>query len=734
MKGFPFIKTPSDYIKTELSARKNNIAASQMRPWISVTSNLGPSGKTLASETYNTLIYTDTKKNLTAGYDVSGEVKYKPKPLVTDFSIDFSSRGTLRKGTVKIKCFTISQVEEIQKYFMEPGLSVFVQWGWSKTASTGATISADGVGKSTQQSYYRKYDTLEAKRDSSLGCYDNMLGIITKAETSVSDEDFIVTCKIVSLGELLSGRSPSGVESIATDASSPPNKYSILDILTLRIGDDKSKVKVNWCYFFNQLPEQFMKSYIKSWGEVNTNHETDFINYDEVWSEDVKSETAKSSWYEFGSNQFTFYSKVFKAEDSSSPISPKKYLKFSTFINLYNEICKFKLSGNGLLTYQIDIGTKDRPVTICGSYPGIFSVDDSVFIPNDQAVNWFNESGYYKYAGPNRAGAGPAIIDNSVRTLSGANNVSFPYKTSSVTMQDGTTYSFPVGSFGWIGDLYIDNDLAMEALKNTSGDVKDTLDSLLKEMSEATDGMWNFQIKEDTSNKYRLVIVDGNLLNSPAAIKPLELWYHGPNSIFLNASFNFDIPKGMANRIVAQRAKNDSTVISEQTGVRALFSTQTDIVIDGEFINAETKQSTQAGSAPITSEEEALQNWQGFTRMSKIVIQPIISKLGIMTIGPDISTYLLAGISSNNEHFNLLRKKAITTGQSSTSSPLPLKINFTVMGISGFKFGDMLIIKGLPSQYSKGNGAFMVTEITHKVDHSMWTTDVEAMFRPYMVT
>jgi hypothetical protein len=307
--------------------------------------------------------------------------------------------------------------------------------------------------------------------------------------------------------------------------------------------------------------------------------------------------------------------------------------------------------------------------------------------------------------------------------------VSFPINATSINVA-GTNYTFPAKTFGWIGDLYIDNDLVIESLKNTSGDIKDMLDSLLKEMSEATDGMWNFQCRQDDSDKYRLIIVDGNLMNSPnGGIDPLNLPYHGPDSVFLNASFNFDIPKGMANRIVMQRANKDK--VSEQPGLRGLFSNNTDIVITDDFIAEETKD--DSSKKPLIDEEkEKLDNWKGFRQFSRILVQPIISRLGVNTIGQDISDYLVPGNCSNNELFNALRKQGVENGQLASSSPLPLKINFTVMGISGFQFGDMLIIDGLPSQYTSGNGAFMVTEITHKVDDSMWTTDVEAMFRPYM--
>jgi len=71
--------------------------------------------------------------------------------------------------------------------------------------------------------------------------------------------------------------------------------------------------------------------------------------------------------------------------------------------------------------------------------------------------------------------------------------------------------------------------------------------------------------------------------------------------------------------------------------------------------------------------------------------------------------------------------KPVTSGR-----PLPVKFNFTTLGMSGFQVGQLFKVIGLPPQYTNvGLGAFMITEVTHKVDNKQWTTSVEAMFKPF---
>jgi hypothetical protein len=109
--GLPWYRGIDSYIITELNARKNPQTVSGMVPWIHVTSNLGGQ-KTISSGTYADIIGD--------AYKLDKEYGFRPSPIITDFSVDFSQRGTLRAGTIKIKCFTVEQYTDILKYFLEP--------------------------------------------------------------------------------------------------------------------------------------------------------------------------------------------------------------------------------------------------------------------------------------------------------------------------------------------------------------------------------------------------------------------------------------------------------------------------------------------------------------------------------------------------------------------------------------------------------------------------------------
>ena len=61
---------------------------------------------------------------------------------------------------------------------------------------------------------------------------------------------------------------------------------------------------------------------------------------------------------------------------------------------------------------------------------------------------------------------------------------------------------------------------------------------------------------------------------------------------------------------------------------------------------------------------------------------------------------------------------------------IPFDCSFTIDGINGFKYGDVLQFNGLPKRYT-ANTVFSVVHVTHTVDNSgQWTTAIRCIMRP----
>lgn len=72
----------------------------------------------------------------------------------------------------------------------------------------------------------------------------------------------------------------------------------------------------------------------------------------------------------------------------------------------------------------------------------------------------------------------------------------------------------------------------------------------------------------------------------------------------------------------------------------------------------------------------------------------------------------------------------ITKAQQLTAPIFPFDVDFTIDGINGLRYGDVLTFEGLPEKYRQ-NTVFSIIGITHDVDTAgVWTTKVKCIMRP----
>ena len=65
-----------------------------------------------------------------------------------------------------------------------------------------------------------------------------------------------------------------------------------------------------------------------------------------------------------------------------------------------------------------------------------------------------------------------------------------------------------------------------------------------------------------------------------------------------------------------------------------------------------------------------------------------------------------------------------------TAPVIPFDVEFTIDGIHGFRYGDVLTFDGLPTRY-KQNAVFSIISITHTVaNDGQWTTSIRCIMRP----
>jgi hypothetical protein len=703
--AFPFYKSIDSFIVNELNKRTpdNNVQLSKLVPWIRATSNLGGQ-YTLGTDTYSTLFdgtATDAYRNIPGS-----QWKFRPNPIITEFAVDFASRGTLRRCTLNIKCFSPDQLTQVQEYFLEPGISCFIQWGWNYSLASNKTIGWLPANVDNVNKYNRNAEALIDIRSANNGCYDNFVGIITGGQSSISGDEFTIQVKLASMGEILFSKTSESVTK--KEENVVPITYDKKKMM--EYGYSKSN-KINFAYFFNQLPEELRTRDIMGMVDKFKN-ESDFINFNESLMEEAKSETTEGWW----NGHLSFKGAKFEAADSESPMNGSKFLSFDSFVKLLNQT-RVKFTKQGAVDFNIDITD-----TYCSSFPGIFSTDESLYIPNSECYNYLKDMPYMLVSGVQTGDT----IDCSI------NGRSFPKKTSTTIKTEDGNVTFNPNTHGWIGDVYISDTVAFEALRNQTEPVKDILDGVLKKMSDAVVDLWEFQIREEKDGKggVKMVIVDSNLRNNRSGKEGAQVQVfdmYGPKSCFLDASFDLDIPKAMASKVFMEKSTEGVEAHDELT--KGLFSDKKDTILTKLTQDVSDKNSKPEGEGTTI---EAKDLWTDFRRNVRFLMNP--TKLQISDIGDgNMDEWALIGQYLNKRKFNEIKGKQLYTSNTEVyvGRTLPVGFTFTVLGMSGFQVGHLFRVNGLPKQYSTDRGAFQVEEIKHKIDGKLWTTEVSAHYRPF---
>jgi hypothetical protein len=88
--------------------------------------------------------YDGTYNVSATGKSDSGEMGLVPMPGIVDASIKCENRGSIKKATVNIKCYSPEQFKILDLLYLRIGYTMFLEWGWSSYLdNSGNLLSYD---------------------------------------------------------------------------------------------------------------------------------------------------------------------------------------------------------------------------------------------------------------------------------------------------------------------------------------------------------------------------------------------------------------------------------------------------------------------------------------------------------------------------------------------------------------------------------------------------------------
>jgi hypothetical protein len=756
MSSFPNLSNLAGYVKSALDRRIGNVQnVSQLNAWVRVSSGVGGGLMLLSNPNFALFraagegsIYGDGKSSGTLGtswggaaiYAETSDSGFRPKPNITSIEIDEGAGTLSRKASFTITCYTKGQLDTLCEYFLEPGYSIFLEWGWNVPESLKAYSS---TLNSTTVANFQSFKKVNEARANSKGTYDNYLGFITGGGISSNGDTYEISVKCTGFTEL-----PAyfmGADN--SEDSENEEKITEPEYSTAQISAETNLGKKRFMMAFNRLPSNRRTTRVSSL-IVNplVANPSNFINVDETVKAKVNECVGGTELLGISINdeEANVGGVTQEFPSGTEIIKDESFIRFGTLMEILNQIGMegFMIGGKVIKT---TINTK---TTVCCAFPKIFSTDKKkLFIPNKTAPLF----DLVKAANsPTDNGVSDAATDDCsvVNVNDSANLIMFPaagtiangIANGKVVVSNKIDGSFealtkPNGQWGFLDDLYVNLDFAKGVLETKNFSIRNALYQILNGMSAAAGGLWDFQIMSDEDDT-ELRVVDMNL--TPTGVQePYQFVLAGVNSIFIDASLDMDISGAKMNQIIGNRL--GQTINGSQKDVKSkdkkgLFTNKDDQILKEIKKREEPPPPKDAtppeGPTDDELEEAKIKNLQLF--LDKIGLMPRPHLDDKYPFEADLKKSVFTVAYNDQAVFEFFKnqndKTAVQTEPGGVGPIMPIKFTFTIHGLSGIKRGDKFKVLGLPKNY-ESTGFFQVTSVKHTITDMLWKTDIEGSFR-----
>lgn len=773
MSSFPNFSNVAPYIVEETNKRKDNVQyLSELNAWVRISSGVGDGLIIVSNADYKLLsaagdepsIYGNNKMAGIIGKTWNGKPVYssegqgyRPSPIITSIDIDEGAGSISRKAKFSLTAHTREQMEELTKYFLEPGFTIFLEWGWNRPEAfidwNSTFENADDIAK------FQSFKETAERRLKSLGMYDNYLGYITAGGISIENDKWKIDVECTGFTEL-----PAYLNIDETGDENKKDSDKVKDFSSRKISSVYESYKMaRFMRMFNELPDVRKVKTVKELIDSDNYKDFDLINFDGDTRVNQINNKTDGNWL-FFKNDATITDEEIKFPRNTELVNEKnKFVRFGFLMNIIND----GISVDGYIIGEREISIKiDTSKTYISAFKGMFSTDiDKLFIPNGNTPNVSSQKiieneiiqqttdpvnddlesnpvDVVKLSNP---------IDNRVITKEGI--IEFP-RSNPLTEEaeqysDGNLYKDKIEKnqyeYGKLDDLYVNFEFVKRILNTKNFSVKDALYQILNGMSSAVEGLWDFQIQETDGEDDKstiLKVIDLNFVQNHDENDEEKIWeldLIGTNSVFDAASFKLDMGGAMMNQIIGQRLQTTTNSSNKQIP-RALFSVDKDgTPLKDRVLNKIEKRkstSTSAEVQPIDQDEEEIKEEALKLFLDKITLLPksySVSNYGTSVL---VSTkdsqrgMAYMGAYKDSQLFNALRANHLLeqSQEKNKVSPLmPIEFEFTIHGISGIKRGDKFKVRGIPEKYS--NGFFQVLSVSHTVDGMLWKTQITGGYR-----
>ena len=636
---WPHLSNIDSKIANKIRSRADTIQSSKLNVWMRVFAGAG-NGLILSSNNNFELfkaagqgasVYGSPTSVGTIGYNWSGapvaggtDRGLRPSPGIISFEVKEGKDQISKEATLGIKCFSLQQMEAIQKYFLEPGYTICVEWGWNTDNGGIKMMDAAGPANIVKQATERNlnYDTLNKLRVDSGGEYDTFFGFIVGGNVTNEAEQFNVTVKLRGAPGLptylqsqqhIQLKDKAGIISnVGQAAKVPPYEPELLD------KTNKDTNARPWNNMYNQLPSHRQIQHVIDYATSTSAY--DFINMDKAVTDAMVTDSNGGFW--------SFDRPLFGAQGSGPTInvagqdipkeklwSPHNYITMDLAVEILNRnggLDEYKF-GDKSVKARINIKT-----AAIGAFKYMFSTKSSALIipgelPDFRQYFWNRGEITQKGKGVLAvAGLPDALpINNSINKRSFVQSTPLNINTPNKKIKEAPFF------WGYLRNLYVNFDMFVEKLNEPNKTIREVLLDILNEMSSAVNNFWNFQLVETqaeadnkaigiTKGDIIITVVDENWVGQNPEKTPEYFDHSGISSPFLESTLDLSIPSEMAGQIVSQRLGRATQPSMPYLSTGGFFTSEADLFSKDPKLLAKPLTAKQIADAAAAAQLAAL--------------------------------------------------------------------------------------------------------------------------------
>jgi len=750
--GFPFLAPLKKWTTDKLEAReKNKEALNTLMPFVVLSSAAVVTDKAKNSDelkaiyesgNFNAFDYkgcviansTDIFKNYqlgktVVGYDLDGkpiEVKNETNrrvsmPIIESVEIDTDGgNNTLKTASIKIRVFTLKQLEMFELFFLRPSMRLVLEYGWNVgiREKLNLDITKNMFASKSHTEYMNKFVEIFSRKDDAYknakekyinilkdtdGNYDFMAGVVSNFSFQpAADGTYEISLDISSGNELqlwmpVKQSKDSNKVSKKGDKPNESPYQTWVNKLTADLNKPSLKDK-----FFNDA-KKWEKEFF-NWGAINTNQK------DTTFSKDAY-------------------------------ISMKLILELVNNMKVYSEAKRMIWTNY----YGDKLGeASENPIIPVSSNPLIISPTIEFILPGN--LPFIGKSSDPKkkdviILDPNPKRRQSSLIYGRKFNLS---DEASPAKYTIYDLQ-GNPLEVKA-STGNLFNMYFRYE-SFVSIYNQAYTAADVINSIFNTINSNMFGLCKLELQKasDSPDGGPLIVMDRKLDVPQPPEESLKVWRFkvgALNSIVKEFSFNMELSTLMqaqalyASQLAIGSAKNitpsnsaapsndaykhaDLSYAKNADDYYSINAVEMQIVKDSAAWNKKIEETANVKAEPPkkNDSEEEVENANDVLNKNFVRF-----KLNPDNKNEKPKNYIYTDAG-------LIQKHIIAPEESEKTSALTyLDITFAIDGIAGISCGEYFHIDGVPEIYNQ-NGYFQVTNVKQGIDANGWKTTIEAGYR-----